>query len=62
MVDGLLALQPLDQRPHAVLEGHPRRIAEQLFGAGDVGVAVADVPGAVLAVELGLDLGADAIG
>ena len=49
-VDGVLADQPLQQRPHPILERRLGLEAQQLPGTSRVGHAVADVPGAVLAV------------
>ena len=55
-----MPLEPAEQIAHPGVEGDLGVEAEQLVGQPGVGVAVADVAGAVLADDLGLDLLAEA--
>src|SRR4051794_41279203 len=53
---GGLPLQPIGELGHALVHRHPRPVAEDLAGEGDVGEAVADVADPVLAGHLGLEV------
>jgi hypothetical protein len=55
-IHGCLLLDPGQQIVHALLERHARFKAKQPAGLGDIGVAMADVAGAKLVQDLGLDV------